>query len=74
MERRWLNQIEKALHPHGITIVSYSSGGKHAKIVITNGKATRFIVTAVSPSDRRVLLNIVQSAKRTLSSLGEKNR
>lgn len=67
MERRWLNQIEHALHPHGITIISYATGKKHAKITVTNGKHTRFIVTANSPSDRRVLMNIVNSAKRTLS-------
>lgn len=73
MERRWLNQIEQALHPHGITIISYTTGGKHSKIVITNGIKTRFIVTAITPSDRKVLLNIVQSAKRTLSE-AEVNR
>lgn len=67
MERRWLHQIEQALHPHGITIINCADGKKHAKIFITNGKHTRFIVTAVSPSDRRVLMNIVKSAKRTLS-------
>lgn len=67
MERRWLNEIERALHPHGIRIISYKDGRKHAKVMITDGRSTRFIVTSVSPSDRRTIMNIIQNAKRTLN-------
>ena len=67
MERRWLKQVTDALEMHGITVIGHKDGRKHVKITITDGKSTRFIVTSISPSDRRVLKNIVQSAKRTLS-------
>ena len=67
MERRWLKQVTDALNMHGITVVGYKDGKKHVKITITDGKATRFMVTPVSPSDRRTLMNLVRSAKKTLS-------
>jgi len=68
MERRWLNEIERALNPHGIRIVSHKDGKKHAKIMVTDGKSTRFIVVSVSPSDHRATMNIVQNAKRMLNA------
>ena len=67
MERRWLKQITDALEMHGITVVGFKDGKKHVKVTITDGKTTRFIVTSVSPSDRRSMMNIVQTAKKTLS-------
>lgn len=67
MKRRWLNEIEKALHPHGITVVRYCDGKKHPKIFITDGKIIRFIVTSNTPSEHRVIRNVVNSAKKALA-------
>jgi hypothetical protein len=74
MERRWLKQVTDALEMHGIAVVGYKDGKKHVKITVTDGKSTRFIVTSVSPSDRRSLMNIVQTAKKTLSKDGAVRR
>ena len=74
MERRWLKQVTDALGMHGITVVGYKDGRKHAKVTVTDGKSTRFIVTSVSPSDRRSLMNIVQTAKKALSQDGAVRR
>lgn len=74
MERRWLKQVTDALNMHGITVVGYKDGKKHSKITITDGKSTRFMVTPMSPSDRRTLMNLVRSAKKTLAQDRADNR
>lgn len=66
MERRWLKQIEDALETHGITVSSCEQGRKHAKLRIERDGIRGFVVVSVSPSDNRVLHNIVKSAKHSL--------
>ena len=68
MERRWYKQIADALEADGITALGYENGKKHAKVKVTNGENTCFIVTSISPSDRRVLHNIVKSARTALAT------
>ena len=68
MGKKWYRQIEEALSDAGIHTTGYRHTKKHAKFTITNGSNHAFVITSITPSDHRAIMNIVQSAKRMLAT------
>ena len=54
----------------GVTGYEVVQGKKHLKIVFKTPKSSRFITTALTPSDRRATKNIITTMRRVLRELG----
>jgi hypothetical protein len=64
MEHRVIRHIRDMIEAEGLIIVSVTQN-KHYKIVVSNGKETRLLVTSVSCSDQRAHYKI----RRTIKNL-----
>lgn len=67
MERRWLRDITRTLGQHGITVLGWQDRSKHALIKIGKDGKTGLVTVSVTPSDHRVLRNMVKYAKHSLA-------
>ena len=73
MGLKWFREVTRELKRSGITVISIEQGNKHAKVRVTNGRASGFVSISVSPSDWRMGKNIVRDARRVLAKNEEEN-
>ena len=61
--------LETVAEPYGATVLVEYTRGSHLRSTFTVGARQRFIITSLSPSDRRVGRQIEADARRTLREL-----
>ena len=68
---KWHHEIKTLAYKVGFDDVRIEHGGKHLKVHVGKGDASRFVTVSATPSDRRTLLNVERDLRQTARSFVE---
>ncbi len=64
--RKMLKEVTRMLEKYGITLVGDERTKRHRRLWVSANGKTVAVIVAISPSDHRAYMNIVQTARQML--------